>query len=699
MSTSVRGLWRLAAGRPTSHASSKPPALLRYGTPIVWVAVAFAVTLWSHSLFHHGPFIFYYVPIVLSAWFGGLGPGLLATALSAGAAGYTFSAGPPTFTPDDSMQIALFLFVGIVTTTLSESLHRSESRLRSKWRQALAVSKSGRRALAEDDLQKFLDYCTQLVAQTLRVDYCNVMQLTPHRDKFLLVSGVGWKPGTVHKTTVEAGVQSQPGYTLAAGRPVVVEEISRETRFSAPSFLTEHNVVSGLSVTIPGEHGPFGVLGAHSTVAHAFSVDDVYFIESMANLLAVSIQRQRSIRQIADSEARFRTLAELIPQMVWTTAADGSVDYISESWSRFTGLTRQQSLGFNGWKRVLHPEDTARVLSRWNKSITEGTPYEVECRLRTENGIYRWILTRAIPMRDADDAITKWFGTCTDIHEQRLAEEELRRTEKLAATARLASAMAHEINNPLAAVTNLLYLLHCHTEHGDPVLKGYVQAAEQELARVTHISNQMLGLYRESSRPAVIKVSDVLDQVIDLYGTRIKAKRISIHRQYLCDNQLVGKRGELRHLFSNLLVNALEAVHDGGSITVRTRAGCDRYRPELKGVHVFVADNGRGIELKNRERIFEPFFTTKREGGAGLGLWVAQSIVRGYDGAIRVRSKPAHPIGGGGTVISVFLPHAASCNIVPPTVTADRRLRAAESSVRVRTREESTGVPAPPVPS
>ena len=598
------------------------------------------------------------------------------------------------------MQITLFLVVGGVISTLSESLHRSEKRLRSKWRQAVAISELGRKALTEDDPQKFLDYSTRLVARTLGVEYCKVLQLAPESDEFLLISGVGWKPGTVGKTHVEAGVQSQAGYTLVAGTPVVVEEIHKETRFSAPSLLTEHDVVSSLLVAIPGKEGPFGVLGVHSTAAHAFTADDIHFIQSIANLLAVSIQRQRSSRQIAESDARFHTLAELIPQMVWTTTADGSVDYISESWCRFTGLTMQESLGVEGWKRVLHPEDAPRVLSRWNESIAAGAPYEVECRLRIENGSYAWILARAMPMRGSDGSIRKWFGTCTDIHNRCLAEGELRRAEKLAVTARMASALAHEINNPLAAVTNLLYLLHCHTEHNDPLLKGYVQAAEQELARVTHISNQMLGLYRESSRPAVMNISEVLDQVLDLYGLKIKEKRVTIIKQYFCDEELVGKRGELRHLFSNLLINALEAVHDGGCITVRTRAGSTPYMPRKKGVQVIIADNGRGIARKDRERIFEPFFTTKSEGGAGLGLWVAESIVRGYNGAVRVRSKPAQPIGGGGTVISVFLPHAISGDIVvQPGVTADRRLRTAESTVRVRIEKEPSNISAPPMPS
>ena len=670
MGTFVRGLHRLAAGKPKPIALWRPAALVRYGTAVILVVLAFAVTLWSRSVFHHGPFIFYYIPILLSAWLGGFWPGLLGTLLSAIAAVYTFTAGPPVFTPDEAMQIALFLAVGTVTATLSESLRRSEKRLRRKWRQAVAVAETGRRALVEDDLQKFLDYSTRLVAHTLRVEYCKVLQLTPEHDNFLLVAGVGWKPGTVGKAIVEAGLQSQAGYTLASGAPVVVEDDRTDTRFATSSLLSDHKVVSSLLVPIAGKEGPFGVLGVHATAAHAFTADDIAFIQSMANLLAVSILRQRGIQRLAESEARFRTLAELIPQMVWTTTADGSVDYISESWCRFTGLSMQESLGFVGWKRVLHPEDASRVLGRWNESIAKGMPYEVECRLRAANGTYAWILARGIPMRDGDGAIRKWFGTCTDIQNQRLSEEELRNAEKLAVTARMASALAHEINNPLAAVTNLLYLLHGQTEHDDPVLKGYVQAAEQELARVTHISNQMLGLYREPSRPAVIQVSEVLDQVLDLYATKIKEKRATIVKQYFCDEELVGKRGELRHLFSNLLINALEAVRDGGVIQVRTRTGCDPHMPEMKGVQVIIADNGRGIARKDRARIFEPFFTTKTEGGAGLGLWVAESIVRGYNGTIRLRSKPAQSGSGGGTVISVFLPHATASDIVQPEMLA-----------------------------
>jgi signal transduction histidine kinase len=247
----------------------------------------------------------------------------------------------------------------------------------------------------------------------------------------------------------------------------------------------------------------------------------------------------------------------------------------------------------------------------------------------------------------------RMLGVAMDITVRRLAEEALRASEKLAATGRLAASIAHEINNPLASVTNILYLLGRNRSLDNDARK-YVTLAESELTRVTHITRQTLAFYRESTRPAPVSLAQVLDEVLGLYARNISERQVTVERQYEFTDAIYGFAGELRQVVSNLLLNAIEAVPLGGQVRIHLYRTRDLIRDEGEGVNVVIADNGAGITPELRQRIFEPFFSTKGEKGTGLGLWVSLGIVEKHGGRIRVRSsvRPEHC----GTVFSVFLP-------------------------------------------
>lgn len=240
-----------------------------------------------------------------------------------------------------------------------------------------------------------------------------------------------------------------------------------------------------------------------------------------------------------------------------------------------------------------------------------------------------------------------------DITERHRAEDALRNSEKLAATGRLAALIAHEINNPLESVTNLLYLLEHHSSLDDRA-RQYVSMATEELARIVHITRQTLGFYREAAAPVPIRISELLANVLELYSHRMQARRIRVERRFGPQPEIRGFPGEMRQVFSNLIVNALEAVSDGGKIKLHLYESRDWRRPEQRGVRVVIADDGPGIAPEHRRHIFEPFYTTKGERGTGLGLWVSRGIIHKYGGAIRVRSS-VDPRWRG-TVFSVFLP-------------------------------------------
>jgi signal transduction histidine kinase len=245
----------------------------------------------------------------------------------------------------------------------------------------------------------------------------------------------------------------------------------------------------------------------------------------------------------------------------------------------------------------------------------------------------------------------RWLGTIIDVEDQTRIEHALRQSEKLAVVGRLTSTVAHEINNPLAAVTNLLYLLQ--STHLDTEQKEYLRTASEELARVSHITAQTLRFHRQSNRPSETNVCEIIDSVLALYRGRLLNAGIAVVRQYKTERTLVCYAGELRQLFANLIGNAFDAMRSGGKIVLRVRAGKD-WRTGAKGIRVSIADTGHGMEFQIISRIFEPFFTTKENHGTGLGLWISKEITQKHGGSLAVRScvKPGHT----GTVFCIFFP-------------------------------------------
>ena len=230
------------------------------------------------------------------------------------------------------------------------------------------------------------------------------------------------------------------------------------------------------------------------------------------------------------------------------------------------------------------------------------------------------------------------------------AHEALLATEKLAIVGRLAATIAHEINNPLAAVTNLLYLLE-NNESLDADARNLLAVANRELGRVAEISRQTLSFYRESSCPIDVRLDQVIASIETLYRRRCADAGIALTLDLRSDRAMPGYPGEMRQMFSNLVTNAMEALPNGGRIAVRLRESRD-WKSGARGLRVTVADNGPGIPRAVVRRIFEPFFTTKGEKGTGLGLWVTQGIVGKHRGSLRARST-CRP-GRSGTAFSVF---------------------------------------------
>jgi signal transduction histidine kinase/DNA-binding response OmpR family regulator len=251
--------------------------------------------------------------------------------------------------------------------------------------------------------------------------------------------------------------------------------------------------------------------------------------------------------------------------------------------------------------------------------------------------------------------------TLQDITARKRAEQGLIRTEKLAATGRLAATIAHEINNPLEAMTNIVYLLG--QSIADPGARAYVEMLDKQLQTISHITSQTLKFHRENGRPTEFRLSDLIGEILDFFEAKARRHGVRLVPRLQTQAKIVGFCGEIRQVISNLLLNAIEATPPEGHVAIHLAEATDWRGGEKRGYRVSVADSGSGIDAQHRLRIFEPFFTTKGDKGTGLGLWVTLGIVDRAGGSIRVWSTQRP--GRSGTCFSVFLPARASLDQTP----------------------------------
>ncbi len=258
------------------------------------------------------------------------------------------------------------------------------------------------------------------------------------------------------------------------------------------------------------------------------------------------------------------------------------------------------------------------------------------------------------PVYNEDGSIRAISSASIEITNQKKAEAALIQSEKLAAVGRLASSISHEINNPLEAITNLLYLIALD-ENLPESIKLYVHMAQSELTRVSQIATQTLRFHRQAVAPTLVTAQELVGAVVRLYAGRLANSGIKVLEQYAPNTRILCFENDIRQVFNNLIANAIDAMRTGGRLLVRAHAATDYGVPEgRRGVRITVADNGHGMSPATLARAFEPFFTTKDLQGTGLGLWISKGIVERHQGRLCVRSAQAE--GRHGTVFTLFLP-------------------------------------------
>jgi PAS domain S-box-containing protein len=283
-----------------------------------------------------------------------------------------------------------------------------------------------------------------------------------------------------------------------------------------------------------------------------------------------------------------------------------------------------------------------------------GAGRDISCDLVgvTKGGREFEISMSLTPHMEAPGILVAFSAIIRDISSRKMAERALIQSEKLASVGRLATSIAHEINNPLESVTNLLYLLDNELPEGE--LKSFANSARDELARVSHIVTHTLRFHRQSSDPTLVDIRELMNSVIDLYRTRLKNSNIDVQFRNADASRLYCLEGELRQVVANLVSNAFDAMRGGGRL-IMTARDCTLWRSSSKGLRMFIVDTGVGMDGATLARLYEPFFSTKGIGGTGLGMWIAQELVEKNGGSIRIRTS-IRP-GRSGTAVMLAFRH------------------------------------------
>jgi len=378
-------------------------------------------------------------------------------------------------------------------------------------------------------------------------------------------------------------------------------------------------------------------------------------LEALNNELELRVaERTEELRR---SEDQFRSRAELLEvatEAIVMRDLDGKLLFWNSGAEALYGWKREEVIGqdLHSVLRTVFPVPRDAIAAE----LAERRAWQGNLFQKKKDGSDVIVACRKTMNREGDAVLE----VNRDITAQLQAEEALRETEKLAAMGRVAGIIAHEINNPLAAITNIFFLLRNHPSLDDEA-RHCAALAEQELQRVAHITRQTLSFYRESKTPIAVTLTELLDDVVGLQERQMQISHISLRKRYRTPGLVHGFPVELRQVFLNLIGNAIQAMPEGGNLCLTVRETYD-WTLRRRGVSVSIVDTGVGVKPQDSRRLFEPFFSTKSTKGTGLGLWISRGIVQKYDGRISFRSLRGDRRSA--TCFRVFLPSTGALSLV-----------------------------------
>jgi PAS domain S-box-containing protein len=443
------------------------------------------------------------------------------------------------------------------------------------------------------------------------------------------------------------------GQAMIHRQAVVIPDVYADERVPVAAY--RPTFVKSLALVPIRQHDPIGAIGAYWAARHQATPREVGLIQSLANAAAIALSNLELYRDLDASLHHFRTVAEAIPQLVWTTGPDGCARYFNARWSEYTGLDAGQSEGFR-WTSVVHPDDRQGLLERWREALDGGQLYQAEARYRRADGVWRWMIARALPLRDASGRIAEWFGTCTDIDEQKQSQAAMAETIRL--RDEFISIASHELRTPLTAfhlqIAGLMRTLERSNGLPTEEILARLRKATATSERLGRLVNELLDVSRISAGRARVEPEEDVDLVEVVAGAvervREAALRAASPLTLVAPSRLTGRWDRLRleQIVTNLLGNA---VKYGAGQPIELFVEGDDQRARLT-----VRDHGIGIDAAQQQRIFDRFeraVSHRNYGGFGLGLWITRNLVTEMGGEIALESEP-----GRGATFAVTLPRA-----------------------------------------
>jgi len=354
-------------------------------------------------------------------------------------------------------------------------------------------------------------------------------------------------------------------------------------------------------------------------------------------------------KQLDHVRFRLAAIVESSDDAILSKNLSGIITSWNQAAERIFGYSEEEMVGCSILKLI--PEDLRFEEQTILKKIQSGERIDHYETVRlTKKGERLDVSLTISPLKDASGKIIGASKVLRNITQRKQLEQSLLQAEKIAATGKMAASIAHEINNPLESVLNLIYLARTNISNRDEA-SAYLNTAESEVVRVSHIAKQTLGYYRENSAAVKVALPGLVREALNIYEPKLAASGIQIRTKFNLSPQIVLRKGEMMQVISNLITNAIYAMPSGGTLTASVQEATESDR---HGLLLCVDDTGEGIPAYHVERIFEPFFTTRSSVGTGIGLWVAKQFIEGHEGRISVQSSvdPASH----GTRMSIFLP-------------------------------------------
>lgn len=488
----------------------------------------------------------------------------------------------------------------------------------------------------------------ETVGQHLEVDRVGFFEMA---DDDTLCFTSGWTGGPLPALTgtfPAAGLGIRYLAEARSGRTLGIEDVSYSP-LTADSAFASIGTVSLVYVPIVRFGRWYAGMYVNHSQPRKWVDDEIAFVREVAEQTWDAVERAKAQRALGISEERLRLAVESAGQATWRYDPRRGF-LIADAHMQSLFAMAEAEAPLECWFAAIHEHDRARARAEFTEAAHGEHPFDSEFRVVQPVGI-RWVRGRARLISDKG-APGRMVGICEDITTRKLAETSLQQTEKLAAMGRLASSIAHEINNPLESVTNLLYLARISE---DPAaVRSYLDNADQELRRASSIANQTLRFHKQSTTLAAVSCEELFASTLAIYQGRLRHAHVAVDKRKRARRPLVCYEGEIRQVLSNLISNAIDAMSPvGGRLLLRSRDGMD-WKTGHPCLILTIADTGPGMSPETLAKVFEPFFTTKGTGGTGLGLWISQEIIHRHHGRLSIRSSQKRP--NSGTVFRLLLP-------------------------------------------